>query len=124
MAVNASTIINTIMRGVLYEGVPLKMTVQDIPQPVIPNQTDAIVRITMSSICGSDLRVYNGVSGDTPPWTMCHEAIGYIAEIGSSVPSLAVGDYVVISDAEAHGHLEMAPEALTYPGFGFFLIMH
>lgn len=101
---------NATMRGVIYSGVPYEMTVQTRPVPQILNETDAIVRITTSAICGSDLHIYRGVSGGTPPWNMGHEALGYIAEIGSAVSSLTVGDYVIIPDTPSSGHLQMTPE--------------
>lgn len=107
-----------IMRGVVYNGVPFEMNVQDLPFPTIGNETDAIVRITTSAICGSDLHIYRGVAGGTPPWIVGHEAIGYISEIGSAVSSLSVGDYVVIPDTANHGHLEMEPETMEYFGNG------
>ncbi|KAL1626440.1 hypothetical protein SLS56_006844 [Neofusicoccum ribis] len=109
------------MRGVVYQGVPFEMVVQDLPMPTIGNQTDAIVRITTSALCGSDLHVYRGVNGGTPPWNMGHEALGYISEIGSAVSSLSVGDYVVIPDTANHGHLELEPTSLDFFGNGAVL---
>lgn len=106
------------MKAVVYDGVPFQMSVQDIPNPIILDPNDAIVRITLSAICGSDLHVYRGVMGGTPPWTMGHEAVGYICDVGSAVSSLAVGDYVVISDSESNGKLDLRPEPPTYFGNG------
>lgn len=117
MAINSSFGDPT-MRGVMYRGVPGEMTVEDIAIPVILNQTDAIVRITTSALCGSDLHVYRGYQGGVPPWNMGHEAIGYISEIGSAVSGLEVGDYVVIPDTVSHGQLEMEPMALDFFGNG------
>lgn len=119
MAFNVSS--NATMRGVVYQGVPFEMVVQDLPMPTIGNQTDAIVRITTSALCGSDLHVYRGVNGGTPPWNMGHEALGYISEIGSAVSSLSVGDYVVIPDTANHGHLELEPTSLDFFGNGAVL---
>ncbi|KAH6883877.1 hypothetical protein B0T10DRAFT_579936, partial [Thelonectria olida] len=111
--------IGAMMQAVVYEGIPFQMTVQDVPMPTILDPTDAIVRITMSSICGSDLHVYNGVVGGAPPWIMGHEAVGYIEDIGDGVSSLRKGEYVVIPDAEAHGKLDLSPDTIPYYGFGF-----
>ncbi|KAF3020571.1 hypothetical protein E8E14_008703 [Neopestalotiopsis sp. 37M] len=115
-----SSILNaTSMRAVVYEGIPFQMTVQDVPVPSILNDTDAIVRITTSALCGSDLHVYHGVSGaGTPPWVMGHEAIGYVAQVGSAVASLSVGDYVIIADTPSTGHLAMEPVASSFYGVG------
>lgn len=71
--------------------------VQDVPDPRILNQTDAIVRITSTAICGSDLHLYNGViptmkRGDI----LGHEFMGEVVEIGRSVRNLRVGDRVVV----------------------------
>lgn len=110
--------LNATMRGVVYSGVPFEMAVQDLPVPTIVSETDAIVRITTSALCGSDLHIYRGVSGGTPPWTMGHEALGYIAELGSAVSTLSVGDYVIIPDTPSHGHLQMTPQMGDYFGNG------
>lgn len=110
--------LNATMRGVVFDGNPFQVSVVDLPRPNIINHTDAVVRITTSAICGSDLHMYHGVQGGTPPWGMGHEAIGYISEIGNAVSSLAVGDYVVIPDNVDSGHLEMEPESLQSYGGG------
>jgi threonine dehydrogenase-like Zn-dependent dehydrogenase len=71
--------------------------VQDVPEPKILNERDAIVRITLSAICGSDLHLYNGFvptmrSGDI----LGHEFMGEIVETGPAVKNLKVGDRVVV----------------------------
>ncbi|CAH0046903.1 unnamed protein product [Clonostachys solani] len=109
---------NTMMRGIMYRGVPGEMSVENISSPTIVDQTDAVVRITTSALCGSDLHVYRGYQGGVPPWNMGHEAIGYISELGSAVSGLEVGDYVVIPDTVGHGQLEMKPESLDFFGNG------
>src|SRR5512133_773465 len=77
-----------------------KKTVQvrDVPDPVILNQRDAIVRVTSTAICGSDLHLFNGYvptmeSGDV----LGHEFMGEVVEIGHAVETLKVGDRVVIA---------------------------
>lgn len=109
---------NSTMLGVMYNGVPGQMLVENITMPTIISQTDAIVRITMSALCGSDLHVYRGYQGGTPPWNMGHEAVGYISDIGSAVSSFQVGDYVIIPDAVSHGQLEMQQKDYDYYGNG------
>ncbi|KAI3527321.1 alcohol dehydrogenase GroES-like domain-containing protein [Colletotrichum filicis] len=116
MALNNT--LGAFMRGVMYRGVPGEMTVENIPMPTILNQTDAVVRITTSALCGSDLHVYRGYQGGAPPWNMGHEAIGYISELGSAVSGLEVGDYVIIPDTVNHGRLEMEPTGLDFYGNG------
>ncbi|PVH75387.1 alcohol dehydrogenase [Cadophora sp. DSE1049] len=88
------------MRGVVWEGKPYEMAVTNLPMPTILNATDAIVRITTSALCGSDLHTYRGFMGTTnPPWTMGHEAVGYVSDLGSEVTTLALGDYVIVPDS-------------------------
>ena len=71
--------------------------VRDVPDPKILNEHDAIVRISSTAICGSDLHLYNGLvptmqKGDI----MGHEFMGEVVEIGSRVERLSVGDRVVV----------------------------
>ncbi|KAH6661942.1 hypothetical protein F5X68DRAFT_178450 [Plectosphaerella plurivora] len=111
--------LNNTMRGVVYSSVPYQVTVETLPVPVIINQTDAVVRITTSGICGSDLHSYRGVIGNgATTYTMGHEAIGVVEDIGTAVSALSVGDYVIISDTASHGDWQMEPEFVEYFGAG------
>ncbi|KAF4474378.1 putative zinc-type alcohol dehydrogenase-like protein AdhB [Colletotrichum fructicola Nara gc5] len=105
------------MRAVVYDGVPFSMSVRDIAKPTIRNSTDVVVRVTTSAICGSDLHIYRGFMGGIPPWTMGHEAVGYVSEIGDAV-SFNVGDYVIIPDTVSSDQLELEPTSQEYFGFG------
>ena len=107
------------MQGVVFAGNPFEVLVQNLPVPTLQHDADAIVRITTSGICGSDLHVYRGVmGGGEVPFIIGHEAIDYISEVGSAVTSLAVGDYVVIPDTPSSGTLELAPTSDAYFGNG------
>jgi threonine dehydrogenase-like Zn-dependent dehydrogenase len=108
----------SMMQGVVYNGIPHQVSVAQLPIPSLEANTDAIVRVTLAGICGTDLHMYHGFRGQEAPWGMGHEALGYISEIGSGVSSLAVGDYVVIPDNVDSGRLEMAPPALEVFGVG------
>jgi len=71
--------------------------VQNVPDPQILNQRDAIVRITSTAICGSDLHLYNGFvpsmeKGDV----LGHEFMGEVVEVGRGVKNVKVGDRVVV----------------------------
>src|SRR5215212_927319 len=73
------------------------MRIEQVPDPKILNQRDAIVKITSTAICGSDLHLYNGIvptmeKGDV----LGHEFMGEVVEVGSSVRKLKVGDRVVV----------------------------
>ena len=72
--------------------------VEDVPEPQILNQRDAIVKITSTAICGSDLHLYNGFiptmqRGDI----LGHEFMGEVVELGREVTNLKVGDRVVVA---------------------------
>jgi threonine dehydrogenase-like Zn-dependent dehydrogenase len=71
--------------------------VRDVPEPEILNSRDAIVRVTATAICGSDLHLYDNViptmqAGDI----LGHEFMGEVVQIGSAVKNLSVGDRVVV----------------------------
>ncbi|MBD0315222.1 MAG: glutathione-dependent formaldehyde dehydrogenase [Nitrospiraceae bacterium] len=71
--------------------------VRDVPDPTILNAQDAIVKVTSTAICGSDLHLYNGFvptmeSGDV----LGHEFMGEVVEVGKGVSKLRVGDRVVV----------------------------
>jgi len=74
-----------------------RVEVQNVPDPKILSARDAIVRITSTAICGSDLHLYNGFvptmeKGDI----LGHEFMGEVVEVGKDVSNLAVGDRVVV----------------------------
>jgi threonine dehydrogenase-like Zn-dependent dehydrogenase len=76
-----------------------KMTVENVPDPKILNPRDAIVRITSTCICGSDLHLYGGFIPTMEPGDiMGHEFMGEVVEVGSGVPAdkLKIGDRVVV----------------------------
>jgi threonine dehydrogenase-like Zn-dependent dehydrogenase len=84
------------MRATCWEG-KQKVKVEDVPDPQILNDRDAIVRVTSTAICGSDLHLYNGfvptmMKGDI----LGHEFMGEVMEVGKAVKNLKVGDRVVV----------------------------
>ncbi len=84
------------MRATCWMG-KTDVRVQEVPEPKILNERDAIVRISSTAICGSDLHLYNGFvptmkSGDI----LGHEFMGEIVETGSAVKNLKAGDRVVV----------------------------
>jgi threonine dehydrogenase-like Zn-dependent dehydrogenase len=79
-----------------YRG-PLRVRIDHKPMPEILHPQDAIVRVTRSCICGSDLHLYNGSVPDTRVGsTFGHEFTGIVEEIGSDVKKLKVGDHVIV----------------------------
>ena len=89
------------------------MQVVDVTDPVIINPRDAIVRITSTAICGSDLHLYNGfmpsmVAGDV----IGHEFMGEVVEVGKGVKNLQVGDRVVVPFPISCGNCLLCKEGL------------
>lgn len=84
------------MRGLTYRG-PELVSVVEVPDPKPPDEFGAVVRVRTAGICGSDLHIYHG-HGFSPDLGYClgHEAVGEIAELGSRVDGLAVGDRVLV----------------------------
>ena len=84
------------MKSVVYEDVK-QVRVEEIDDPKIEEPGDAVVRVTMSAICGSDLHAYVGkhplMSGDP----MGHEGVGVVEEVGEGVSKVEPGDRVVIA---------------------------
>jgi len=71
--------------------------VREVPDPVIQEPTDAIVRITTTAICGSDLHLYEVLGAYLNPGDVLgHEAMGIVEEVGSEVTHIAPGDRVVV----------------------------
>lgn len=84
------------MRAMTYRG-PYKLRVEEKDRPRIEHPNDAIVRVTLAAICGSDLHLYHGLMPDTRVGhTFGHEFIGIVDEVGPSVQHLKVGDRVMV----------------------------
>jgi threonine dehydrogenase-like Zn-dependent dehydrogenase len=84
------------MRAACWEA-PRHVAVENVPDPKILNSNDAIVKITSTAICGSDLHLYNGFmptmeKGDI----LGHEFMGEVVEVGKTVRNLKLGDRVVV----------------------------
>jgi threonine dehydrogenase-like Zn-dependent dehydrogenase len=130
------------MRAVVWEG-KNKVNVTQVPEPQILNPRDAIVKVSLTAICGSDLHLYNGSiptmkSGDV----LGHEFMGEVVEVGQEVRNLAKGDWIVVPFAIACGrcyfcerklwslcdntnpNASMAESAYGYSGAGLFGYSH
>jgi alcohol dehydrogenase len=85
------------MKALVYVG-PGIHSFDDCPKPTITDPTDAIIKITKTTICGSDLHILKGdVSSAKPGIILGHEGTGIIDEIGKSVTTFKIGDRVIIS---------------------------
>jgi threonine dehydrogenase-like Zn-dependent dehydrogenase len=100
------------MKAVVWHG-KRDVRVDEVPDPTIEEPTDAIVRITSSGICGSDLHLYEVLlpfmdEGDI----LGHEPMGIVEAVGSGVTNLSVGDRVVIPFQISCGHCFMCEQDL------------
>lgn len=100
------------MKAVTWQG-KRKMTVENVPNPVIVEPTDAIIKVTSTGICGSDLHLYEVMTpfmeaGDI----VGHEPMGIVQEIGSGIKNLKVGDRVVIPFNISCGYCYMCNHGL------------
>ena len=83
------------MKAVVYKG-PRRVAVEEVPDPRIEASTDAIVRITSTAICGSDLHMYDGCTVVGPGTVIGHEPMGVVEEVGPGVQTIRKGDRVVM----------------------------
>ena len=100
------------MKAVTWQG-RRDVRVENVPDPVIKEPTDAIVRITSSGLCGSDLHLYEVLTPFmTPGDVLGHEPMGVVEETGADVPGLRAGDRVVVPFQIACGHCVMCMSGL------------
>ncbi len=90
------------MKGTVFHG-PHDVRVERVDDPTIQAPTDAVVRITRAGICGSDLHFYDGAFPIEPGFTLGHEGVGVIEEVGRNVDRLRKGQRVVVSGLVACG---------------------
>lgn len=100
------------MRALTWQGIE-DVRVTSVPDPQLQDPTDAIVRVTSTAICGSDLHLYKVLApylkkGDV----LGHEFMGVVEQVGSAVTNLAVGDRVVVPFTISCGHCYMCRRSL------------
>ncbi len=99
------------MRALVYHG-PGQKAWEEVADPTIQSDTDAIVRVDAVTICGTDLHI---LKGDVPTVTdgriLGHEAVGTVESVGSAVKTIAVGDKVLVSCISACGSCRYCREA-------------
>ncbi|MBM6401569.1 zinc-dependent alcohol dehydrogenase [Phycicoccus sonneratiae] len=100
------------MKAVVWHGTK-DVRVEEVPDPRIEQPTDAVIRVTSTNICGSDLHLYEPLGAFmTPGDVLGHESMGVVEEVGSEVTDLAVGDRVVIPFQVCCGHCWMCEHGL------------
>src|SRR6478672_6092356 len=100
------------MKAVVYNG-PRDVTVTDVPDAEIERPSEALVRITSTNICGSDLHMYQGRTDFEPGRTLGHENMGEVVEVGTGVEKIRVGDWVVLPFNVSCGFCENCERGLT-----------
>lgn len=94
------------MKALVYNGPGLK-TIEERPVPQVRDAGDAVVRITKTTICGTDLHILKGdVPSCAPGRILGHEGVGIVDSIGTGVTAFAPGDHVLISCITACGRCE------------------
>ncbi|MBD2459299.1 glutathione-dependent formaldehyde dehydrogenase [Nostoc sp. FACHB-87] len=92
------------MKAVIFHGIG-DIRLDNVPEPKIKEPTDAIIKLTSSAICGTDLHMIRGTfTGMKPGTILGHEGVGIVEEIGSNVRNLKVGDRVVVPSTIACGY--------------------
>jgi threonine dehydrogenase-like Zn-dependent dehydrogenase len=100
------------MKAVTWQG-KRDVRVEDVPDPKIQEPTDAVIRITSTGLCGSDLHLYEVLTPFmTPGDILGHEPMGIVEEVGPEVPDLRPGDRVVVPFQISCGHCFMCSSGL------------
>ena len=100
------------MKALVYGGVG-KIELKEVPVPKIQKSTDALIRITKTTICGTDLGIIKGkVPTVKPGTTLGHEGVGVVEETGTSVRNFKKGDHVIISCITSDGSCEYCKKGM------------
>lgn len=100
------------MKALVYNG-PRKVTVKTVPDAKIERPTDALVKIAVTNICGSDLHMYEGRTDMESGRVLGHENLGQVVGIGDAVDRVKVGDWVCLPFNIACGFCENCERGLT-----------
>ena len=93
------------MRGLVYTEIG-KMKLKEVEKPILTNDTDVIVKITTTTICGSDVHLVHGHIPTTPGYVLGHEYVGVVEEVGDKVKNFKSGDRVIGPAAPYCGQCE------------------
>ena len=100
------------MRAVVFDGVGA-VALKEVPDPRIEDPQDAVVRVTRTAICGSDLHFFHGKAPIEPGETLGHEAVGVVESVGEGVRRFYPGDRVVVAFDIACGECWFCREGQT-----------
>lgn len=100
------------MKAVTWHG-KRDVRISDVPDPRIEQPTDAIIRVTSTNICGSDLHLYETLGAFMGEGNVLgHEAMGVVLEVGSKVDTITIGDRIVVPFQMSCGYCFMCEEQL------------
>ncbi|GAA3909502.1 alcohol dehydrogenase catalytic domain-containing protein [Streptomyces gulbargensis] len=101
---------------------PFDLRVEDVPDPVVQDPTDAVVRVLRACVCGSDLWAYRGQSARRPGQRIGHEFLGIVESAGADVTTFRAGDLVVAPFVWSDGTCDYCAEGLqtSCPRGGFW----
>ncbi len=100
------------MKALVYLG-PGRKAVEERPMPTLQSATDALVRVTRTTICGTDLHILKGdVPTCEPGRVLGHEGVGVVEEVGAGVTSFKAGDHVLISCISSCGKCEFCRKGM------------
>jgi len=99
------------MRAAVYRG-PGEIAVEEVPKPEVESPTDAVIRVTHTAVCGSDLWFYRGDSDREEGSRVGHEPMGVVEEVGEDVTSVEPGDRVIAPFAISCGECEFCRKGL------------
>jgi len=99
------------MRAAVFHG-PGDIRIDRVPDPRIEKPTDAIVRISHTAICGSDLWFYRGQHEYQTGWRVGHEPMGVVEAVGNEVHTVKPGDFVIAPFAISDGTCEFCRKGL------------
>lgn len=94
------------MKAVVWHDVG-DIRLDDVPEPTVEQPTDAIVRLTVSAICGTDLHFVRGTfSGMKKGQVLGHEGVGIVEAVGAEVKTIRIGQRVIIPSTVGCGHCQ------------------
>lgn len=100
------------MRATIIHG-PGDVRVEDRPEPEIKLPTDAVVKVTASCVCGSDLWPYRGAFQTPRPRAIGHEFVGVVQSVGTAVAGLVAGDFVIAPFVDSCGECPQCRNGVT-----------
>ncbi|RJP26723.1 MAG: alcohol dehydrogenase [Candidatus Abyssobacteria bacterium SURF_5] len=100
------------MKAIIFEEIN-QVAVADVEKPSIEHPDDAIVKVTLSSICGSDIHMIHGAAPMMPGTILGHEFVGVVEECGEGIDGFAPGDRVAVACTVQCGKCEMCQKGLA-----------